>query len=1038
MPNIINSSQTSFSENGFQTAPSNKGKETIQSIVTSAKSLLREALPTVPQATTSSLASINQTNGKTIGDSSTHASVSTNLDWETNFKEHLGSQSVEGSNFSISRSNFRSENDHSYGSQEWEDWVSPETSLDKFVIPPNSHAETVFQSAKFETDIPNEGKKTHNMPDGAEVIDFLNSNSFTAEIYCPIDTGHEIEKHRDHFLSPNTKNLGPASSYINALIDAEDIVAYLRETRYTDDVYGIPNFLKTAINEALNEEKQNQVTETHRQTALKRLEMKRVEKLIDRMNNHSDIINNDWREEFDLSWHKNRDPSFLSCVCMSPTTMTRRTPRKNKEQMFEVEKVLDEKQEDGQRFLLIQWKGIDPDTRIKWEPTWEPEEYCTLAVVQDWNRQKENRLDATTTNNNSINSINEVVRTERPKRSLYKRRTPLSEQYTPRFVNFPGVNASPDAKARFIQRFPTSYVNMEEAEEEVVIFSNDIINSSKFNSNDGLHSSNISNNMIDNNDQSIDFIESSSSVSQNSQAAIFNNKLGKSIMIPAPISYAQQKLYIMMYNDQDGVKQQLKVSSISHPVASLDSPIFKKLNQLNTLCDNPRFLDSSISSSSSYLYALDEPGKLLLLKNLLPRLSLNEHNLSIAIAVQPSLMNTMQEYLHKIHISFQVIESIENINLQSRFYLISTDFTGPPNRIHELPKFDFSIAYDSTYDHRKLWMHSTYHTSLPVLRLVSQDTSEHGYVYMLQKYADLSLRNCRLFDLKRILDFGINVRNGHTSVGISPIHEHFTLICNKIITWVRSGFRNSLDFGMEESARQWFEMSVIPLPSKIPALNNTRNTLRTRHISDSNKRSEKSIPGKKRKKGGIIKDSDNESNLGSSKKQNKSTKIIDDLSAQVISTPGPSKNAHTATEPRSAYSDPRQELESIREKNKRLEAELQLFKAALKLAEEEAIYQRSIAQLLEEQNRRSDDQRRLAWVKDMLNSRSTQKEEFEAFVCDWNGCNKIFRSKDDLKVHLRSDHCSDRFASSASWNGMRVDAGSTWVDLGFWFNFELI
>ncbi|CAG8439479.1 1796_t:CDS:2 [Ambispora gerdemannii] len=696
--------------------------------------------------------------------------------------------------------------------------------------------------------------------------------------------------------------------------------------------------------------------------------------------------------------------------------MTRRTPRKNKEQMFEVEKVLDEKNEDGQKFLLIQWKGIDPDTRIKWEPTWEPEEYCTPAVVQDWNRQKENRLDSTTTNSNFINEA--VRRIERPKRSLYKKRTPLSEQYTPRFVNFPGVKASPDAKARFIQRFPTSYVAMEETEEEegIGMFSNEIINSSKLHSIDGFPSYNVSNSLIDNNDQSIDnasIIESSSSVPQNSQAVILNNKPGKFIMIPAPISYAQQKLYIMMYNDQEDVKQQLKISPISQFVTSLDSPIFNKLTQLNTLCDNPRLLDSSTSSSSSYLYALDEPGKLVMLKNLLPRLSLNEHKLSIAIAVQPSMMNIMQEYLNKIHMPFQVIESNSNLNLQSRFYLISTDYTGLPNRIHEFPKFDFVIAYDSTFDHRKLGMHSDYYTSLPVLRLVSQDTSEHGYVYMLQKSVDMSLRNYRLFDLKRILDFGINVKNGHTNVGIHQNHEHFTSICNKVMTWVRSGFRNSLDFGMEESARQWFERSVIPVSSKVP-VNNTRNTLRYRHISDSNKshkRLEKPIAGKKRKKGEIHKDSDNESNPGSSKKQkNKTTKVIDDPSAstvQAISIPGPSKNAQTATKSQSTYSDPRQELESLRGKYKRLEAELQLIKEALKLAEEEATYQRSITQMLEEQNRRSDDQLRRTWVEDILNDRSTRKEEsdkLQAFVCDWNECNKIYKSKDDLKAHLRSDH----------------------------------
>ncbi|CAG8439468.1 1795_t:CDS:2 [Ambispora gerdemannii] len=286
MPNLIHSSQASSSENGFQTTPNNKGKETIQSIVTSAKSLLRETLPTVPQTTTSSLASMNQASGKTIGSSSTYASVSTDPDWETNVNEHLGSPKKlgegGGSNFSASQRNFRSENYNTYGSQEWEGWVSHETNIDRVITLQNPLAETTFQSPKFETIISNEGKKTRNMQDGVGVIDFLNSNSFVSEIYNPIDTEHEIERRRDHFqytLSPNTRNLDSAGSYINTLIDAEDIVAYLKETRYTDDVYGIPNFLRKLIAEASdevsNEKEQGKQddTEKHRQTALNRLKM---------------------------------------------------------------------------------------------------------------------------------------------------------------------------------------------------------------------------------------------------------------------------------------------------------------------------------------------------------------------------------------------------------------------------------------------------------------------------------------------------------------------------------------------------------------------------------------------------------------------------------------------------------------------------------------------------------------------------------------------------------------------------------------------
>ncbi|KAH7079501.1 hypothetical protein FB567DRAFT_449438, partial [Paraphoma chrysanthemicola] len=62
------------------------------------------------------------------------------------------------------------------------------------------------------------------------------------------------------------------------------------------------------------------------------------------------------------------------------------------EQLWEAERILQEKRVGKKTQYLIQWKGIDPATGEEYQPSWEPEDNPTAALLAEWEARKKQRL----------------------------------------------------------------------------------------------------------------------------------------------------------------------------------------------------------------------------------------------------------------------------------------------------------------------------------------------------------------------------------------------------------------------------------------------------------------------------------------------------------------------------------------------------------------------------------------------------------------------------------------------------------------------
>jgi hypothetical protein len=58
------------------------------------------------------------------------------------------------------------------------------------------------------------------------------------------------------------------------------------------------------------------------------------------------------------------------------------------DELWEAESILEEKRSGRKLQYLVEWKGIDPETGNAYQPTWEPEQNCTPALIDEWKRKK--------------------------------------------------------------------------------------------------------------------------------------------------------------------------------------------------------------------------------------------------------------------------------------------------------------------------------------------------------------------------------------------------------------------------------------------------------------------------------------------------------------------------------------------------------------------------------------------------------------------------------------------------------------------------
>ncbi|KAI9017916.1 hypothetical protein CLU79DRAFT_720972 [Phycomyces nitens] len=102
---------------------------------------------------------------------------------------------------------------------------------------------------------PNFGPIDHPS-DGAEIAAFLNSGMYNDEIhsddlYSDSNTYGSYRHQSDHDHSIAEKQI--VQQNLARLLGAEDIVAYLSETRYSNDIYGLPPVVQALVKEAQEE-----------------------------------------------------------------------------------------------------------------------------------------------------------------------------------------------------------------------------------------------------------------------------------------------------------------------------------------------------------------------------------------------------------------------------------------------------------------------------------------------------------------------------------------------------------------------------------------------------------------------------------------------------------------------------------------------------------------------------------------------------------------------------------------------------------------
>ena len=127
--------------------------------------------------------------------------------------------------------------------------------------------------------------------------------------------------------------------------------------------------------------------------------------------------------------------------------------------------------------------------------------------------------------------------------------------------------------------------------------------------------------------------------------------------------------------------------------------------------------------------------------------------------------------------------------------------------MHPQPQFDLVIAYDTSFNPKKHLLHTKTNENIPTIRLVTKNTLEHALNYqMLQKQDNFLFSDLSLFEMKRILTFGLWKKNQCVEVGCELSKFDIQGTCDKVFHWIDEGMSNDLTFGMEaavENDKDW-------------------------------------------------------------------------------------------------------------------------------------------------------------------------------------------------------------------------------------------
>ncbi|GBB97331.1 hypothetical protein RclHR1_02970006 [Rhizophagus clarus] len=284
------------------------------------------------------------------------------------------------------------------------------------------------------------------------------------------------------------------------------------------------------------------------------------------------------------------------------------------------------------------------------------------------------------------------------------------------------------------------------------------------------------------------------------------------ILLPVPLTKLQQIFYRRTF-DKPQLFKYLAETNLANP-PELNSIIFQTKDNLLKIVNHLSLLLSSVPGISQGMNVSYQPfekmGKLVMMYHLLNGLRNCDLTLGIAIPQGPIMNSIIKDFMKKHKLNFNILNETANNKLlkgtNSSDKLTCIVFTTPLPKMseEELPQFDLVIAYDTSFNPKKHLLHTKTNENIPTIRLVTKNTLEHAINYlMLQHQEDnFSFSNLSLFEMKRILTFGLLKKNQFVEAGCELSRFDIQGTCDKVFQWINEGMSRNLSFGMETTVEK--------------------------------------------------------------------------------------------------------------------------------------------------------------------------------------------------------------------------------------------
>ncbi|CAG8653675.1 16306_t:CDS:2 [Cetraspora pellucida] len=199
-------------------------KKVLDNVASSTSNFLHTIIPMDGKSATANLSTLmNNITTQKPGTSSTLATSFLQEEWVTGQiyedkqpKKFATSQSV----------------NPDFNDAKWENWINSSEYSDYDNFFEMSKHKYPFHHHFHEQDSLH---NSYQKDDGIEIIDFLNSSIYTDEVYV------SNFKDEDHIPSSSFNKYG---SELDDFLETPDVLSYLAQIRYTDDVYGLPIAIK--------------------------------------------------------------------------------------------------------------------------------------------------------------------------------------------------------------------------------------------------------------------------------------------------------------------------------------------------------------------------------------------------------------------------------------------------------------------------------------------------------------------------------------------------------------------------------------------------------------------------------------------------------------------------------------------------------------------------------------------------------------------------------------------------------------------------